>query len=63
VTCPVLFLAQAHDSLFPPSTAIELFEALGSTDKRLHLQPGQHGEVPVEEFDASEAFLARYLER
>ena len=63
VTCPVLFLAQDHDELFAVATAVELFEALGSADKRLHLQPGRHGDVPLEEFDASEAFLARHLDR
>ena len=61
VTCPVLFLAQWDDELFPRSTAIELFEALGSTDKRLHLQMGRHAEVPTEEFLFSEGFLAEHL--
>jgi dienelactone hydrolase len=61
VRCPVLFLMQLEDELFPRETAIELFDALGSTDKRLHAHPGAHGAVPVEEFDASEAFLAWHL--
>lgn len=61
VTCPVLFLAQWDDELFPLSRALELFAALGSTDKRLHAHPGRHAEVPPEEFGASEAFLARHL--
>jgi alpha-beta hydrolase superfamily lysophospholipase len=63
VTCPVLFLALGDDELFGVSSAVELFGALGSEDKRLHLHPGRHGEVPVEEFDASEEFLARHLDR
>ncbi len=61
VRCPVLFLAQADDELFPVETALALFQAIGAEDKRLHLQPGRHGQVPTEEFEASEAFLARHL--
>jgi dienelactone hydrolase len=61
VRCPVLFLAQADDELFPLDAALELFVALGSADKRLHVHPGGHGQVPGEEFDASEAFLASRL--
>jgi len=61
VSCPVLFLMQWHDELFPRQVAEALFEALGSTDKRLHAHPGKHGDVPPEEFEASERFLALHL--
>jgi len=61
VVCPVLFLMQWHDELFPRPMVEGLFEALGSTDKRLHAHPGKHGEVPPEEFEASERFLALHL--
>ncbi len=61
VRCPVLFLQQRHDELFPVETSGKLFDELGSTDKRLHAHPGAHAAVPPEEFRASEEFLARYL--
>jgi len=61
VRCPVLFLMQWHDELFPRERVYELFDALGSPDKRLHAHPGRHGDVPVEEFEASERFLALHL--
>ena len=61
VRCPVLFLMQWNDELFPRERLADLFDALGSTDKRLHAHPGKHGDVPAEEFEASEAFLARHL--
>ncbi|MGH9170009.1 MAG: dienelactone hydrolase family protein [Acidimicrobiales bacterium] len=61
VTCPVLFLLQWDDELFERRLALDLFGALGSTDKRLHAHPGEHGAVPAEEMDASEAFLAERL--
>jgi dienelactone hydrolase len=59
--CPVLFLAQWDDELFPRDTAFSLFDALGSSDKRLHAHPGRHGQVPGEEFSLTEAFLRRHL--
>lgn len=61
VTCPVLFLMQWDDELFAVDKACALFGAIGSTDKRLHAHPGRHSAVPVEEFAASEDFLARHL--
>ena len=59
--CPVLFLVQWDDELFARVHAFELFGALASSDKRLHANPGLHQDVPAEEFDASEEFLARTL--
>jgi pimeloyl-ACP methyl ester carboxylesterase len=61
VRCPVLFLAQWDDELFSRDRAIELFGAIASTNKRLHMHPGLHADVPAEEFRASEEFLARAL--
>ena len=39
----------------------ELFEALGSVDKRLHAHPGDHAAVPIEEMLFSTRFLVRHL--
>ncbi|MGH9297112.1 MAG: alpha/beta hydrolase [Acidimicrobiales bacterium] len=61
VTCPLLFLVQWSDELFPRGLAIELFEALGSRDKRLHANPGRHGELPDEEIGYSAEFLVSRL--
>jgi hypothetical protein len=57
----VLFLVQWDDELFRRDRVLDLFDAIGSPDKRLHANPGLHQHVPAEEFDASEAFLARTL--
>jgi hypothetical protein len=59
--CPVLFLVQWDDELVPRYRAFETFSTLASADKRLHANPGSHVEVPVEDFVASEQFLARTL--
>ena len=61
IRCPVLFLQQLDDEIVPAASALELFLAIGSTDKRLHAHPGIHVAVPPEEFEASEAFFTRHL--
>ncbi|MHB1987353.1 MAG: dienelactone hydrolase family protein [Acidimicrobiales bacterium] len=63
ITCPVLFIVQWDDELFHRQTAFELFDALGSTDKTMHANPGHHGAVPDHEFAASARYLARRLAR
>jgi dienelactone hydrolase len=61
ITCPVLFLVQTDDELVPVDKAVAMFQAIGSTDKRMHAHPGAHSAVPLEEVEASETFLARHL--
>jgi dienelactone hydrolase len=61
VRCPVLFVAQWDDELFPRDTAFALFDALGTDDKRLHAHPGRHGAVPKEEFSLTVNFVHRRL--
>ena len=61
VHCPVLFIVQWDDELAPRDRAFDLFSALDTRDKRLHANPGGHVDVPVEEFVASEQFLANAL--
>ena len=61
IACPVLLIQQWNDSLIPRAEVFELFDALGSLDKRLHAHPGEHAAVPVEEIAFSARFLARHL--
>jgi dienelactone hydrolase len=61
LTCPVLFLQQWHDEFFSRQQVLDLFDAIGSSDKRLHVQPGAHAAVPPEEFEHSVQFLKRHL--
>lgn len=61
VRCPVLFLTQWNDELFSRESAAELFDLLGTSDKRLLASMGGHGEVPTEAFVMSEQFLASHL--
>ena len=62
IACPVLFLMQLEDELFPRDGYLALFDALASQDKRLHANPGLHPQVPSEEIDHSFQFLATGLD-
>ena len=62
VTCPVMFLVQWDDELFDREGVFELFDELGSSDKRLLANPGKHAAVPAEAVEASREFLGRRLE-
>ncbi|HXQ19773.1 MAG TPA: alpha/beta fold hydrolase [Acidimicrobiales bacterium] len=61
VGCPVLFIVQWHDELFDRATALELFDALGTDDKRLHAFPGRHADVSAEAFADTASFLEARL--
>ena len=61
VTIPVLFLNQWDDELMTREASVALWEALGSREKTMHVNPGRHVEVPRFERDASEAFFRRHL--
>lgn len=61
VCCPLLFLAQLQDQLFAPAGVLELFTALGSRDKRMHVNVGTHGEVPADEHAGTVTFLVERL--
>jgi dienelactone hydrolase len=61
VACPVLFLAQWDDQIFHRDGVLALFDKIGSRDKRMHVHPGKHGDVPLEAADAAREFLASRL--
>ena len=41
--------------------SLALFDALASTEKTLHANPGKHEDVPSFEADSSLRFFARHL--
>lgn len=61
VDVPVLFLTQWDDELMTRETSLALWDALGSTEKTLHVNPGRHVQVPTFERGASVAFFRRHL--
>jgi dienelactone hydrolase len=58
---PILFLLQWDDELIGRDPGLRLFDAIGSTDKTLHVNPGGHVQVPVFENDSAESFFVRHL--
>ncbi|GGY01084.1 dienelactone hydrolase family protein [Streptomyces hiroshimensis] len=63
VTVPVQFLVQWDDALVPREQGLALFDALGSAEKTLHANPGNHRDLPSFETDSSLRFFTRHLTR
>jgi len=61
LSIPVLFLFQWDDELMTRESGIALFDAIGSTEKTMHVNPGGHVQMPLFERDAVEAFFRRHL--
>lgn len=61
LTVPVLFLFQWDDELMTRESGIALFDAIGSKEKTMHVNPGGHVAMPLFERDAVEAFFRRHL--
>ena len=61
VQCPVMFSLHWDDQRVPRSEGLDLFDAIGSTDKRLHVYPGDHGAFLPEEIHSGERFLASHF--
>ena len=52
---------QWDDELVARDDALALFAAIGSSEKRLHVNPGGHARVPAFERESAERFLAHHL--
>jgi dienelactone hydrolase len=61
LACPVLFMVQWDDEIFDREGALELFDLIGSQDKRMHVHPGKHSALPAEAMEATREFLATRL--
>ena len=61
LSIPILFLFQAEDELMTLQSGIDLFQAIGSKEKTMHLNPGGHVMIPRFERAAAEDFFRRHL--
>jgi dienelactone hydrolase len=61
ISVPLLFLFQHDDELMTPKAGLALWEAFGSKEKTMHINPGPHVGIPLFERDSSLAFFARHL--
>jgi hypothetical protein len=57
VSAPVLYHVQWDDALFPRAGQFEVFDALGSADKRLSARSGQHAETHPDDETAWQEFI------
>ena len=62
LTVPVVFTMQWDDELVPREAALALFDAIGSKEKTLHANPGEHAAMPPFERDGWLAFFARQFQ-
>jgi dienelactone hydrolase len=61
LTIPVMFLFQWDDELMTRESGMALFDAIGSKDKTMHVNPGGHVSMPLFERDAADDFFRRHL--
>jgi hypothetical protein len=58
---PILFIFQWDDELMNRESGLALFDAIGSEEKTMHINPGGHVGTPLFERDGYEAFFSRHL--
>ncbi len=61
IEIPLQFVFQWDDAVAPRENGIALFDAFGSKEKTMHINPGGHLDIPPWEADAWEAFYLRHL--
>lgn len=61
IRVPIEFVLQWDDTLVPRADGLALFDAIGSTEKTLHANPGGHGDVPRFEVESAERFFRRHF--
>ena len=61
IAVPVQLVVQWDDELVARDDALALFAVIGSSEKRLHVNPGGHAHVPAFERVSAERFLADHL--
>jgi cephalosporin-C deacetylase-like acetyl esterase len=61
ITIPLQFVFQWEDAVAPRETGIALFNAFGSKEKTMHINPGGHMDIPEFERIDWEAFWLRHL--
>ncbi len=61
IKIPLLFVLQWNDELFKREQGLALFEAFGSEEKTLHMNPGPHTGIPPREREDWATFWQRHL--
>jgi hypothetical protein len=61
IRVPLRFAFQWDDPIRSRDYGIALFDAFGSSDKSMHINPGGHTEIPATEVESWDAFFQRHL--
>ncbi|MBA2684709.1 MAG: alpha/beta hydrolase [Gemmatimonadaceae bacterium] len=61
IRIPIEFMCQWDDELLPRADGLALFDAFGSAEKTLHVNPGGHAGMPPFEAASWERFFLRHL--
>src|SRR3954468_15959211 len=61
ITAPLRFAFQWDDPIRSRDYGIALFNAFGSSDKSMHINPGGHTDIPATEVESWDAFFQRHL--
>lgn len=61
ITIPIEYVFQWEDAVAPRETGIALFNAFGSREKAMHINPGGHLDIPNFEGASWERFYVRHL--
>jgi dienelactone hydrolase len=61
IKIPVEFVFQWEDAVAPREHGIALFDAFGSAEKTMHINPGGHMDIPSFEGASWERFFVRHL--
>jgi hypothetical protein len=61
ITIPLEFVFQWDDAVAPRQLGLALFEAFGSSEKAMHINPGGHLDIPRFEGASWERFYERHL--
>ncbi|HZC15530.1 MAG TPA: hypothetical protein VE309_02105 [Caulobacteraceae bacterium] len=61
ITIPLQFVFQWEDAVAPREAGIALFNAFGSAEKTMHINPGGHMDIPEFERVDWDAFYTRHL--
>lgn len=61
IRIPVQFVFQWEDAVAPRESGIAMFNAFGSEEKTMHINPGGHMDIPNFEAESWRAFYTRHL--
>jgi hypothetical protein len=62
LSMPILFVFQWDDELMNRDSGLALFDAIGSEEKTMHINPGGHVGTPLFERDDYDLFFKRHLD-